>query len=263
MGGAEYARIVDVEVGAVAPGTVFLRSNGERSRKFGRASALIVCCAAAACVALLGGLGKVPQDALSISKIYTNKGEAASALANKQALKLAASANSLSSTAAGILQDARMHASLSTGYRPTGARETELSTAPSKAHSRAHAHALKEVMKTMHSAQILASNGSNTSQEKSKVLGASGDKVFGGANSTVAGFLGFKKDSDPNFLGIPFPIVMFIFVFCGAIAAISVGCLIARKTDLLKVNKEEAGGPARPVDEEPDTKGYNWRNQED
>lgn len=88
----------------------------------------------------------------------------------------------------------------------------------------------------------------------------------------MAGFLGFKKDSDPNFLGIPFPIVMFIFVFCGAIAAISVGCLIARKTDLLKVcnvvcnllslrelvqvNKEEAGGPARPVDEEPDTKGY-------
>mmetsp|Transcript_20399 Transcript_20399/g.31862 ORF Transcript_20399/g.31862 Transcript_20399/m.31862 type:complete len:131 (-) Transcript_20399:203-595(-) len=93
---------------------------------------------------------------------------------------------------------------------------------------------------------------------KKKVLGATGKDVFGGKNSSVVGFLGFSK-KEPTLLGIPMPIVMFLFVLTVTISCLTIGCCIARKTDILKVNKEEVGGPARPVDEEEDTKGYDWR----
>ena len=37
------------------------------------------------------------------------------------------------------------------------------------------------------------------------------------------------------FAGIPLPVVMFLFVVCATGTCLTVGCLIARKTDILKV----------------------------
>jgi hypothetical protein len=69
----------------------------------------------------------------------------------------------------------------------------------------------------------------------SQSFGASGDDVFGkGSNSSVVGFLGFSKE-EPGVLGIPFPVIMFLCVICGASLCITTGCLIARNTDILKV----------------------------
>jgi len=55
---------------------------------------------------------------------------------------------------------------------------------------------------------------------------------------------------------------MFLFILCATAACLTLGCYIARTTEILKVNKEEAGAAAKPVDEHvEDTKGYDWREK--
>ena len=104
------------------------------------------------------------------------------------------------------------------------------------------------------------SGGATAEPEHSAAFGATGKDVFGGKNSTVVGFLGFSK-TEPGIFGIPFPVIMFLGVLSGASLCVTTGCLIARNTDILKVNKEEAGAASKPVDEEEDTKGYSWRTE--
>ena len=66
----------------------------------------------------------------------------------------------------------------------------------------------------------------------------------------------------PPLTGIPLPVCMFLFVLCATLSCLTLGCYIARTTDILKVNKEEAGAAAKPIDEDvPDNKGYDWRNK--
>jgi len=103
----------------------------------------------------------------------------------------------------------------------------------------------------------LAGNSSTPQQ----VMGATGGEVFGGNKSAVVGFLGFSK-KEPTILGVPLPVCMFLFVITACATCITVGCLIARKTDILKVNINEVGGAAKPVDDVQDEEGYPWRNKE-
>lgn len=186
---------------------------------------------------------------------------------------LAASAHSFIDTANGIIQDAKLHVSdfplSSSSSLASSGREMQLTFAP------AHPATLAPLLRTMEGGSKLAETDANATDSKPaaeaaeggekkepKVLGATGKDVFGAKNGTVVGFLGFSN-KEPAVLGIPLPICMFLFVLCMCISCITVGCLIARKTDILKVNKSEVGGAAKPVDEEEDSKGYDWRQPQD
>jgi len=185
----------------------------------------------------------------------------------KSSTELAASAKTFLDTAAGILQDARSHALAGDvqlqGIRVPG-REMELSLMPSSATkknvaTKAMGKLLGTMVSTDRSSKLeqLAHNSSTP-----EVMGATGGEVFGGNKSAVVGFLGFSK-KEPTILGVPLPVCMFLFVITACATCITVGCLIARKTDILKVNKNEVGGAAKPVDDVEDDKGYYWRQQDD
>lgn len=185
----------------------------------------------------------------------------------KSTADLAASARTFLDTAAGILQDAKSHALAGDvtlqGIRLPG-REMELSLMPSSATKKnAATKAMGKLLGTMVStgdSNKLEQLPGNSSEPK--VMGATGGEVFGGNKSAIVGFLGFSK-AEPTILGVPLPVCMFLFVICACATCITVGCLIARKTDILKVNKNEVGGAAKPVDDVEDDKGYYWRKQDD
>lgn len=63
-------------------------------------------------------------------------------------------------------------------------------------------------------------------------------------------------------MGIPFPVLMLALVVTLCCSCLTVGCLVARKTDILKVNVESTT-KAAVVEEEEDTKGYYWRQNND
>jgi len=110
-------------------------------------------------------------------------------------------------------------------------------------------------------ADAAPAEGHDDAAAKPKVLGAAGAEVFGGANSSITGFMGFSK-KEPSFLGIPFPILMFLGVVCGCALCITTGCLIARNTDVLKVNVDKkAVEEEEEEEEEDDEKDYYWRKQ--
>lgn len=51
-------------------------------------------------------------------------------------------------------------------------------------------------------AEDAAAAAGDDDEPKKKVLGASGEEVFGAKNGAVAGFLGFQDKGEPNFLGM-------------------------------------------------------------
>lgn len=294
VGGA-YTAIAEGYPGAVAPGAAFGRAGTRKDRRMGRASALVLVCGLAACVALLGSLGDaeepVNQAFLAVKAELQDK--PAIQLKGKS-MALAAKANSLASTASGIMEEAaHSKVGVPQGQSHMSAAKASVAAAKSilkgvpKISAKVSKQALDEAPaeappveeapaeeapaeEAPAEGEAAAAEGGDSpaddtsgSGEKKKVLGASGEEVFGKQDGAVAGFLGFESKGEPNVLGIPLPVVMILFVTCVTITCLTVGCLIARKTDILKVNKEEVGGAAKPVDEHiEDDRGYDWRNKD-
>lgn len=195
-------------------------------------------------------------------------------------MDLAKTANTFLETAQGILQDVRSHAlsgevnfakSVKLASMMDGAAATTGSGKPAGgilgAISGDSAKLAAPRQINFYHGEELATTGNETATEaekKPEVLGAAGAKVFGGDNSSIVGFMGFEK-KEPTFLGIPFPILMFFGVVCGCALCITTGCLIARNTDVLKVNVDKKAADAEEDedddDDEDDEKSYYWRNQ--
>ena len=164
-----------------------------------------------------------------------------------QSLKLAAKANSFSSTASGIMQEAK-HSKVpsleslpcspagccrslpaATRAYPTDARcdARQLAMVPAKAHLEvaqaqvAAAHvmlqgvpkakaavrkqALQDAAPAADDAAAPAADAAAPAAEggdKKKILGASGEEVFGKKDGAIASFLGFQSEGEPNILGM-------------------------------------------------------------
>jgi len=253
----------------------------------GRAAALVMVCGLAACVALLGGIGDaeepVSQAFLAVKAEIESK--PASHLSGKS-LKLAAKATSFSDTASGIMQEAKnSKLALVPGKVHMAAAKAKVAAAnvilkgvpaasakvgkqaldeeaPAEEAPAEEAPAEEAPAEEAPAADAPASDADATDDKpKKKVLGASGEEVFGKKDGAVAGFLGFQGKGEPNLLGIPLPIVMFLFVLTATLTCLTVGCWIARNTDILKVNKNEVGAPDRPTDDIEDTRGTDWRDK--
>ena len=253
----------------------------------GRASALVLVCALAACVALLGSLSGAEEPvAATFLAVKAELQEKQSVHLGGHSMALAAKADSLSTTASGIMHEAAHSKAILTAKGSARVAEAKAKVAAAKsilkgaaasagkqaleeapveeapaeeapaeeapaeeAPADAPAEAPAEGAPAASTADAAGGDDAEDGEKKKKILGASGEDVFGKKNGAVAGFLGFQEKGEPNILGVPLPVCMFVFVVLCTCTCLTVGCIIARKTDILKVNKEEAGAAAKPIDE--------------
>ena len=248
----------------------------------GRASALVLVCALAACVALLGSLSGAEEPvAATFLAVKTELQEKQSVHLGGHSMALAAKADSLSTTASGIMHEAAHSKAILTAKGSARVAEAKAKVAAAKsilkgaaasvgkqaleeapveeapaeeapaedAPADAPAEAPAEGAPAASTADAAGGDDAEDGEKKKKILGASGEDVFGKKDGAVAGFLGFQEKGEPNILGVPLPVCMFVFVVLCTCTCLTVGCIIARKTDILKVNKEEAGAAAKPIDE--------------
>ena len=262
---------VDLVAQAVVPVMVSGTSVAGRAGR-GRASALVLVCALAACVALLGSLSGAEEPvAATFLAVKAELQEKQSVHLGGHSMALAAKADSLSTTASGIMHEAAHSKAILTAKGSARVAEAKAKVAAAKsilkgaaasvgkqaleeapaeeAPADAPAEAPAEGAPAASTADAAGGDDAEDGEKKKKILGASGEDVFGKKNGAVAGFLGFQEKGEPNILGVPLPVCMFVFVVLCTCTCLTVGCIIARKTDILKVNKEEAGAAAKPIDE--------------
>jgi len=279
---------------AVAPRASWNKGASEMGSRRRRAMQLLAgCMGAAAVVALAGGLSSGGQEQrpqeLSVSRLHLIP-DFLHSQHDATTMDLAKSAKTFLETAKGIMQDVRTHAlsgdvkfdkgvklaSIMDGAGHEGVNKPVggiLGTITGDAAKLAPRHINfyqgQELADAANSTDAAAAGGAGAdaapaaggdAAAKPKVLGAAGAQVFGGANSSITGFMGFSK-KEPSFLGIPFPILMFIGVVCGCALCITTGCLIARNTDVLKVNVDKKAVEEEEEEEEDDEKDYYWRKQ--
>uniref|UniRef100_A0A7S0V688 Transmembrane protein n=1 Tax=Hemiselmis tepida TaxID=464990 RepID=A0A7S0V688_9CRYP len=296
-----YASLPSQEAVAPHSSTYGTALSATRSRQTRAVTLLGTCMGAAALVALAGGLQRGGEQQPQQSELAVSGLKLIPDFMHSQHERttsdLAASAHSLMDTASGIMQDARSHALAGDLTLPSGLK---LATVQSQGGAEqgggilgtiaddAAKLAPRQAPRFFQGEELAGSGGNATATPaagggnatdsagpapaaatgeadsaggKKKILGAAGEEVFGGSNSSFVGFLGFSK-KEPSFLGIPFPILMFLGVVCACASCITVGCLVARNTSVLKVNVAKADkGEDDDEEEEEDEKGYYWREQ--
>ena len=193
-------------------------------------------CAMAACVALLGSLGDaeepISQAFLAVKNEIDSK--PVTHLKAGKSMALAAKANSLASTASGIMNEAK-HSKLALVTGKTHVAAAKANVAAAKVLLKGVPAASKKVGKQAldeeapaedEAAEVpaedagdaedaapaedagdapaddAASEDDTGGEPKKKILGASGEEVFGKKDGAVAGFLGFQDKGEPNVLGM-------------------------------------------------------------